>query len=338
METNNMKTNKWKYFTFDYIFKLFKGKRLTKTQMHVGKTPYISSSSFNNGVDAYISKKPNFAKNFLTFACYGSIGEVFYHPYDAWVSDNCNVMYLKNHTLNEYIATFLIVVIKKEKYRFNYGFTGKLKTLKKLKIKLPSKNNEPDFEFMESYIKGMVHNAGSKAESIINKRFNALPLNDNKVILQKSYWQEFNINTLFEIKGSKTTSILELEEYGEGKYPYVTTQATNNGVEGFFNYYTEEGNVLTVDSAVIGYTSYQPLPFSASDHVEKLIPKFKMNKYIAMFLVIVLNLEQYRYNYGRKSSQTRIRKMKIKLPAKNGKPDFEFMENYIKGLPYSSSI
>jgi len=167
---------------------------------------------------------------------------------------------------------------------------------------------------------------------------NSQPIINKKLNLNVAKWKEFKLTFLFDIKGSKTTSILELEKYGKGKYPYVTTQATNNGVEGFFNYYTEEGNVLTVDSAVIGYTSYQPLPFSASDHVEKLIPRFKMNRYVALFLVTILNLEQYRYNYGRKSSQTRIRGMKIKLPVKNGNPDFEFMENYIKRLPYSSSI
>ncbi|MCX5636478.1 MAG: restriction endonuclease subunit S, partial [Planctomycetota bacterium] len=312
--------------------------RLTKAQMQKGKTPYISSSSFNNGIDAYISEEPNFKKNFLTFACYGSIGKVFYHPYDAWVSDNCNVMYLKNYNLNEYIATFLISVIEKEKYRFSYGFTGKLQTLNKLKIKLPSKNNEPDFQFMESYIKSIIHNAGLKTERIINKCFNTLPLNNNKVTLQKAVWRNFELNDLFHIKGSKTTPLLDLEEYGEGKYPYVTTQATNNGVEGFYGYYTEEGNVLTVDSAVLGYCSYQPLEFSASDHVEKLIPKFSMNKYVALFLITIINLEQYRYNYGIKCSQTRMRKAHIKLPSKNGQPDFDFMEQFIKSLPYSSSL
>ena len=66
-------------------------------------------------------------------------------------------------------------------------------------------------------------------------------------------------------QGSETTPLLELEEYGYGEYPYVTTQATNNGVEGLYNYYTEEGGVLTVDSAVLGYCSYQSYNFSASD-------------------------------------------------------------------------
>ena len=58
-------------------------------------------------------------------------------------------------------------------------------------------------------------------------------------------------------------------------------------------------------SAVVGCCSYQADPFSASDHVEILTPRFSMNAHVAMFLTTVLNLEQYRYNYGRKCSQTR---------------------------------
>ncbi len=164
-------------------------------------------------------------------------------------------------------------------------------------------------------------------------------VNNKTIVLNINNWNDFLLERdLFNITGSKTTSVIELEEYGYGKYPYITTQATNNGVGGFYDFCTEKGNVLTMDSAVLGYCSYQPFDFSASDHVEKLIPKFKMNKYIAMFLVTVLNLEQYRYNYGRKASQTRLKEIKIKLPSKGGKPDFEFMENYIKSLNYSRSL
>ncbi len=164
------------------------------------------------------------------------------------------------------------------------------------------------------------------------------PFSDTEVNLNIDKWELFELDKLFTITGSKTTPLLELEEYGKGKYSYVTTQATNNGVDGFFDYYTEDGNVLTVDSAVLGYCSYQQFDFSASDHVEKLIPTFKMNKYVAMFLVTIMNLEKYRYNYGRKCSQTRMKQISIKLPSKNGKPDFEYMENFIKSLNYSGSI
>ncbi|MDR2585547.1 MAG: N-6 DNA methylase [Prevotellaceae bacterium] len=166
--------------------------------------------------------------------------------------------------------------------------------------------------------------------------------NHNHYNLDVSTWKSFKLNAekrgLFEITGSKTTSILELEEYGKGQFPYVTTQATNNGTADFYDYFTEIGNVLTVDSAVVGYCSYQPINFSASDHVEKLIPNFSMNKYTALFLVTIFRLEQYRYNYGRKCSQSRMKERSIKLPARDGLPDWQYMENYIKSLHYSKSI
>jgi len=164
------------------------------------------------------------------------------------------------------------------------------------------------------------------------------PFFQNEIDLQINNWKSFEMKELFEITGSKTTPLLELEDFGKGQYPYVTTQATNNGVDGFYDFFTEYGNILTIDSAVLGYCSYQPHNFSASDHVEKLIPKFEMNKYSAMFLVTILNLEKYRCNYGRKCSQSRMKQISIKLPEKEGKPDFEFIESYIKSLSYSGSI
>lgn len=154
-------------------------------------------------------------------------------------------------------------------------------------------------------------------------------------------WKEFSLcdERLFKIKGSKTTPISELELCGVGDYPYVTTQATNNGVKGFYNIFTEEGGCFTIDSAVKGYCSWHEENFTASDHVEKLLPLFKCNNYIAMFIVTVINLEQYRYNYGLKCNQMRIKNMKIKLPVDAiGNPDWQFMEDYIKSLPYSANL
>lgn len=50
-------------------------------------------------------------------------------------------------------------------------------------------------------------------------------------------------------------------------------------------------------------------------------------------------MEQYRYNYGRKCSQSRLKEAEIKLPATSkGAPDFAYIERYIKTLPYSANL
>lgn len=145
--------------------------------------------------------------------------------------------------------------------------------------------------------------------------------------------KRFKIKDLFLVSGTKTTSLEDLNEKGKGRYPYVTTQSSNNGVAGFYDYYTEEGNVLTVDSAVAGYCSYREEKFSASDHVEKLTPLFKMNKFIGLYFATVINANQYRFSYGRKANQKKISELEIELPIKiDGTPNYDFMENYIKSL------
>ena len=58
-----------------------------------------------------------------------------------------------------------------------------------------------------------------------------------------------------------------------------------------------------------------------------------------MFLTTLIHIEKYRFNYGRKWDKELMRKSNIKLPVKSdGTPDWEFMENYIKSLPYSANL
>jgi len=283
---------------------------------------FVSRTEKNNGISSFVLKvvdiEPNPA-NTITVAVGGSVLATFLQPEQYYTGFHILVLSPKKEMQTDELL-FYTMCIRKNKYKYNYGRQAN-KTLKNIQVpsKMPDEFKNIDLKKINTL----------KKDSI---------LNNNDFDLSKNNWKKFDLNSLFKITGSQTTPILELEEYGVGKYPYVTTQATNNGVDGFYDFYTEEGNILTVDSAVFGYCSYQAKNFSASDHVEKLIPKFKMNKYVAMFLVTILNLEQYRYNYGRKCSQDRMNQIKIKLPAKNRQPDFNFMEDYIKSLSYSSSL
>lgn len=173
----------------------------------------------------------------------------------------------------------------------------------------------------------------------LTKTISTKSKNSTEIKFDIKKWKIFTISSLFDVIGSKTTPKRDLQAIGKGIYPYITTSSVNNGVEGFYNFYTEEGNILVIDSAVKGVCSYQAQKFTASDHVEKLIPKFELNPYLAMFFITLINLERYRYSYGRKFNQTRIKETEIMLPVdKRNDPNFKFMEDYIKSLQYSDSI
>jgi hypothetical protein len=55
-----------------------------------------------------------------------------------------------------------------------------------------------------------------------------------------------------------------------------------------------------------------------------------MNKYIGIFICTILNLESYRYSYGRAWNKNNVEQTIIKLPSKNGNPDWEYMQDFIK--------
>lgn len=300
-----------------------------------GDYPYITRTQNNNGISGFFDYK-TVCKNVLTIETTLS-GLCFYHNYEFSTGDHIMVLFPKEHTiLNEYTAMFIKTIWGKNSYKYDYARPAIKENIENTFLILPSKNNQPDWQCMENYIKSLQQKIKFKPIYTKNKSIQKLNTKD---------WKEFKIKNLFKVYGSKTTKLLDLENYGYGEYPYITTQATNNGIAGFYDFYTEKKNVLTIDSAVIGFVSYQDKEFSASDHVEILEPLENtiLNKYTALFLITILNKETYRYSYGRKFNQTNIKNTIIKLPAIKNinneyQPDWQYMENYIKNLPYGDLI
>lgn len=297
------------------------------SQINEHYIPYIRpSQSYENSVDGYVDKR-NIKNNkiFPPYTIYISTDGEGSHSYSYLSSfdfvPNSNVIALiEKIPLKVEEKLFYANCITNNRFKFSYSRKPKEERISSLLI--PSKDSIPDFVYQQ------------KIKNISN-----YALCDNKIELNKSIWKEFKLDVLFNISGTTTTKLKLLEESGKGEYPYITTKAKDNGCDGFYNYKTESGNVITIDSAVIGYVSYQFKDFSASDHVEKLALIYPLNKYIAMFLTTILNMEQYRFHYGRKASQDRLKNLNIKLPVtKHGQPDWKFMENYIKSLSYSSSL
>lgn len=159
-----LNTSNWKWFSYDEIFEIKKGKRLTKADMQDGNIPYIGAIDSNNGISAYISNDEHLHQgNTITVSYNGSIAEAFYQTTKFWATDDVNVLYPK-FTLNRYIAMFLITLIHREKYRFNYGRKWDKELMEASLIKLPAvkiatNKYEPDWQFMEDYIKSLPYSS-----------------------------------------------------------------------------------------------------------------------------------------------------------------------------------
>jgi hypothetical protein len=151
-------------------------------------------------------------------------------------------------------------------------------------------------------------------------------------------WEWFKLEELFEIKKGKRLTKANMKK---GNVPFIGSIDSNNGYREYIGQKPiHKGNTITVNyNGSVAEAFYQPKPFWASDDVNVLYPKFEMNQYVALFIVSLIKIEKYRFNYGRKWHMERMNKSEIKLPIVNSKkPDFLFMENYIKTLTFSKQI
>src|SRR5699024_6626702 len=252
-----------------------------------------------------------------------------------------NIQVLEHEKMNKQIAKFLIPLIKILMNKFSWGSNGATLTrLKRSKILLPVKSdNTPDWYYMEQYIQRQESESLERTVQFLRDELAKIS-GFKQVTLEDVDWQEFKVNKLFYKiqRGKRLTRANQIE----GSIPYVSSTALNNGVD---NYVSDDlkvpfrrfKNVLVIaNSGSVGTTTYHPYEFVASDHVTTLFFK-DLNKYVAMFLKTSLSKIANKYTFNREINDTRINNEKIMLPATlSGEPDYEFMENYIKGMKYDS--
>ena len=101
-------------------------------------------------------------------------------------------------------------------------------------------------------------------------------------------------------------------------------------------------NCITVNyNGSVGEAFYQKDPFWASDDVNVLYAKdwWQLNVYRAMFIITIIKANKYKFDYGRKWTMEKMKNSTVLLPSKtDGTPDWDWMESYIKSLPYSDRI
>lgn len=282
---------------------------------------YVSRTEKNNGISAFVERNVSISENpanTISVAVSGSVLATFLQPEPYYTGFHILVLTPKSKmTPTELI--YYCICIKSNRYKYNYGRQAN-KTLKALMI--PA---EMPLAFQHISIDQI---------AIPSKE----PLIINQLELFSGKWAWFEIQELFEIKKGKR---LTKADMNDGETPFIGSIDSNNGYREYIGQNPiHKGNTITVNyNGSVAEAFYQPEPFCASDDVNVLYPKFNLNPYIALFLVTVIKLEKYRYNYGRKWHVERMDASAIKLPiTSDGLPDFEFMGNYIKSLPYSGSI
>ena len=292
---------------------------------------FVSRTESNNGISAYVKRlldiKPNPAHT-ISVAVSGSVLSSFYQS-DEYYSGRDLYYLVPKIKMSKEEMIFYAFCIKANKYKYNYGRAAN-RTLRDIPIpaKMPA-----DFR---------------------NISLNKIPIPSSQRLLNKDIelkienWKSFQLKKILKVTLGKPIHKNNIKEFSKNiksnHIAYVTRTAENNGVELYVDKNQVplnkigKGNAITLGAE--GFKAfYQKDDFITGNKIN-ILRNDKLNLYNALFLSAILNLEiNKKFGYGRGLVKSRIEKLSTKLPVnKNGEPDFELMENFIKSLPYSSSI
>lgn len=335
-------TTSWKDFRFgDLINSIGKSKAINKGDLMEaeGLTPgirYITRTAEDNGCEMiadvslvekrYIQKGNAITVGDTTATC-------FYQSEDFITGEHMVV--IRADWLNEKTGLFITSLLNQEQYKYSYGRAFKIDNIQETILKLPTtSDNEPDWQFMENYIASLHH----KLLTTNNRK--------NKAdVLDTSKWKEFKVKDLFDLKSTKG---IVTDDLIEGKdVPYMAAKHESNGIammcssEGFEDWISEGNCIVFINlgAGSAGYVNYIKEDFIGMSGKTTCGYNDNLNEYNGLFIATCLCLERPKYSYGRSWTGDRLKDTIVKLPATSaGEPDWQFMEDYIKSLPYGDRI
>lgn len=305
---------------------------------------FIGRTRKNYGLQGYVKNLGVLFNNkgTITISQVGTI-TAQYRKEDYYASQNMFKLTLKEDNKTSKHKLFLVSVLDKKLVKYTgYSHYPTLQSIKIEKIKLPTKNNEPDWEYMENYITEIENKYINKLEQHNNEKIEQAlkvtglskeALNEELKVEPAKRYEKFRVGDLFDCDLGKYLPSEELNK--SGKIPVITGITVNNGIAGYIdkkydNFLYRE--VLTMSNRGIysGTTYYHNYLFLLGPNAIVMQPKtFKINKYIGLYLATHLNKLTYG-GYSNYPTKSTIVDDIITLPAiDENTPDFEYMEKAI---------
>lgn len=318
-------TENWQEFQIGKLFQVSRGRRFVVSKHKEGNIPYYSASLENNGVTDYISNPLFIDRNAIIVTTFC---DAFYAKGEFTASDEITILH--HEKMNEMNGLFIASAISKNAWKYSFKVKAFQTRITEDTIKLPiNKKGEPDWEYMDSYMKNIVQESEKKIKTLQN-------IDKQKHKIKINNWQDFSLggeSGLFNIvKGTRLTKA----NMKEGNINFIGSSAINNGVTNYIlnSERVHPANLITVSyNGSIGEAFYQNEPFWASDDVNVFYPKFEQNFEIAMFLIPLIRKVGEKYKFVDKWKLEDMCNDKIKLPVnENSEPDWKYMENYMKNI------
>ncbi|AHM59210.1 restriction enzyme subunit beta/N-6 DNA methylase [Flammeovirgaceae bacterium 311] len=340
----DLKDVHWGKFVIQDLFTIKIGKNVdgNKVDKNGGQVAYITRKESENGLDGFIDYKEEYLNVDRPVITIGNeTAEPFVQEYPFFTGTKVNILISKNNVSKEALL-FISQSLKLHKSKYSYSYTINSTRLKRQIIQLPiNSEGNPDYAFMELYIRQKELEKTTKFQNYIAKRIEEVK--DFKIVdpLHFKEWGGFEIGKLFKLFQGKSKGLNHLTKTSYG-INYLGATNSNNGVLAYVQPDNNEkmiqrGNCIAFirnGEGSMGFSIYKAENFIATSDISVGYSEF-LNREIGLFITTIADKIRGKYNFGYKRSDTRLKKEKLQLPLdKNGQPDYDYMENYIKKLEY----
>ncbi|MDD7304968.1 MAG: restriction endonuclease subunit S [Peptoniphilaceae bacterium] len=156
LENFDLFINNWDSFKIQDVFDVKSSKKkfdANKIKILKHGFPYIVRMSTNNGIKGYLKEDEQFLNKGNTIAFGQDTATMFYQEKPYFTGDKIKILECKYDKFNKINSMFLISTMKKSFSTFSWGASSfSEKAINNQEIKLPTKNNEIDFSYMELLI------------------------------------------------------------------------------------------------------------------------------------------------------------------------------------------
>ena len=373
-----LNTSKWKNFCLDKLFTISAGIYHYSDEYDIGDTPYISASNENNGIQQRINLDPEFSGNCIITGKVGCTtfyqSEDFCATSDVNIFRPKNFELNKKIGL---FITAIINFSENYKWNYGrqcrVGDSKKIiiKLPTKMKDDVYVIDSEkifsdegyiPDFDFINQFME-YVENGESVCEGCIKDSLRTTNMKwDKSFDIKIANWKDFYLHKLFKTRMGNGIDAVVTTNYNP-KYNYVSRDSNGNGVVGFVDEIEGEdpfsaGTMsLALGGSFLGSCFIQKESFYTAQNVGVLQEREPLSIYTKLFIATLIRNEcKIKYQaFGRELNSHFRKDFTIKLPIKMDKtnivydenkfysdegyiPDWEFMDNFIKNLPYGDRI
>ena len=262
-------------------------------------------------------------------------GTVTYHEGKFLLANNILVMEMAGLSRNQKI--FIGSLINKLNYGGYSGYPRK-ETLKNDVIELPKRNNQIDFEFMDTFIAELEAERIAELEAYLKvSGLDNYELSVEELKALRDYdsidFEEFEYQEVFDkiVQGRR----LKKDDQIPGDIPFVMSGVTNTGIVNFISNPVASfpRNSITLD--IFGNAFYRPYAYGAGDDTGVYWnEENEYSKEVMLYITSSISRSVAgKYDYGNKLRSSKSKNIKMKLPAvSKGVLDTDYMRIFTNAV------